>query len=187
MYNTINGINIIGEKRIDLSYPIHSFNTRKEITVISMLSDNVQYWLKGPMKVPLKTGEIINLTKGMYTDRELNPLMGMEVKLKSGSDEDVLKMNKLKGITEMILNLNELDNSNNLEDGSPSNVLLTYHVTANESFMRFEPVTPQYKKLKNSMINSLTLRITDQDNNVITNGLGMTVVLHLHDHKLLCF
>ena len=41
MYITINGV--IGEKRIDLSYPIHSFNTRKEIAVINMLSDNIQY------------------------------------------------------------------------------------------------------------------------------------------------
>ena len=38
MYITIN--NIKGEKRIDLSYSIHS---DKEIVVIRMLSDNVQY------------------------------------------------------------------------------------------------------------------------------------------------
>ena len=30
---------------------------------------------------------------------------------------------------EMILNLNELDNSDNLKDGRPSNKLLTYYVT----------------------------------------------------------
>ena len=39
MYITIN--DIIGKKRINLSYPIKG----KEITVVSMLSDNVQYWL----------------------------------------------------------------------------------------------------------------------------------------------
>ena len=38
MYITIN--DIVGEKRIDLSYPIHP---RKEITVIAMFNDNVQY------------------------------------------------------------------------------------------------------------------------------------------------
>ena len=38
-------------------------------------------------------------------------------------DDQVIKKNKLKGITEMILNLNELDNSDNLEDGHPSNTL----------------------------------------------------------------
>ena len=43
MYITINDIK--GEKRIDLSYPIHSLNTIKEIAVIIMLSDsdNIQY------------------------------------------------------------------------------------------------------------------------------------------------
>ena len=38
MYITINDIK--GEKRIDLSY---SINSNKEITVIIMLSDNIQY------------------------------------------------------------------------------------------------------------------------------------------------
>ena len=41
MYITINDVK--GEKRIDLSYPIHSLNTIKQITVIIMLSDNIQY------------------------------------------------------------------------------------------------------------------------------------------------
>ena len=40
MYITIN--NIKGEKRIDLSYSIQNFDSDKEITVIRMLSDNVQ-------------------------------------------------------------------------------------------------------------------------------------------------
>ena len=42
----------------------------------------------------------------------------------------------------MILNLNELDNSDNLKDGRSSNELLTYHVTSNEDFTRFEPRNP---------------------------------------------
>ena len=32
-------------------------------------------------------------------------------------DDQVTKTNKLKGITEITLNLNELNNSNNLKDG----------------------------------------------------------------------
>ena len=100
------------------------------------------------------------------------------------SDERVIKTNKLKGTTEMILNLNELDNTGNLEDGRPSNALLTYHVTADEDFTRFEPNIPQYKKLKNGKFVSLTLRIMDQRNNIITDGLQLTVVLHIHDCKL---
>ena len=48
MYITIN--NIIGEKRINLSYLIKG----KDIAVVSMFSDNVQYWLQGSIEVLLK-------------------------------------------------------------------------------------------------------------------------------------
>ena len=89
----------------------------------------------------------------------------------------------MKGIKEMILNLDELDNTNNLKDGRPSNSLLTYHVTSNEDFTSFEPQTPQYKKLKNEEFTSLTLRIMDQNNNIITDVPQVTVVLHIHDCK----
>ena len=51
-------------------------------------------------------------------------------------------MNKLKGITEITLNLNELNNSDNLKDGRPSNELLTYYVTDDKDFIRFEPKNP---------------------------------------------
>ena len=55
----------------------------------------------------------------------------------------------MKGITEMTLNLDELDNTDNLEDGRLSNAILTFHVDAHKDFTRFEPHTKQYKKLKN--------------------------------------
>ena len=114
--------------------------------------------------------------------RELLSMLEGTVELnKFPVDDQVIKKNKLKGITEMILNLNELDNSDNLKDRRLSNELLIYHVTSNEDFTSFEPQTPQYKKLKNDMITSLTLKITDQNNNVITDGPHVTVVLHICD------
>ena len=79
----------------------------------------------------------------------------------------------------MTIRLNELDNSDNLEDGRPSNALFTYYVTSPEYFMHFEPCTPQFKTLKNGMIISLTLSITDQAGNIITDGPETTVVLHI--------
>ena len=79
----------------------------------------------------------------------------------------------------MVISLEELDNSDNLEDGKPSNALFTYYVTGPEYSTCFEPCTPQYKKLKNGMITSLTLKITDQNDNIITNGPGTTVVFHV--------
>ena len=81
--------------------------------------------------------------------------------------------------------LNELDNSDNLEDGRPSNALLTYHVTDDDKdFTHFKPHTPQYKKLKNEEFTSLTLRITDHSGNIITDGLQVTVVLHIKYNPL---
>ena len=60
MYITIN--NIKGSKRIDLSYPIKG----RKIAVVSMLSDNVQYWLQRSIEVLLKMGKKIVLNKGVY-------------------------------------------------------------------------------------------------------------------------
>ena len=182
MYITIN--DIIGEKRIDLSYPIKGKEAlvlvphSAEMAVVSLLSNNVQYWLQGSIEVLLKTGKKIVLNKGVYTDKELNSLIGMETKsqmLDSRNDALVRK------VTKMVISLNELDNSNsdNLEDGTPSNTLFMYYVTGPEYSMCFEPRTPQYKKLKSSIINSLSLKITDQAGNIITDGPGTTVVLHV--------
>ena len=90
----------------------------------------------------------------------------------------------MKGITEITLNLDELDNSDNLKDGRPSNSLLTYYVIDDKDFTRFEPPKPQYKKLKNGEFTSLNLRMMDQNNNVITDGPQVTVVLHICDRKI---
>ena len=119
-----------------------------------------------------------------YAGRELLSMLEGMVELNEFLvDDQVTKTNKLKGITVMILNLDELDNSNNLKDGHPSNTLFTYHVDTHRDFTRFEPHTPQYKKLKNGEFTSLNLRITDQNNNVITDGLQVTVVLHIRECK----
>ena len=99
-------------------------------------------------------------------------------------DDQVTKTNKLKGITEITLNLDELNNSLNLKNGRPSNELLTYHVTDDKDFACFKPQTPQYRKLKNGESTSLNLRIMDQNNNVITDGPQVTVVLHVCDRKI---
>ena len=52
-------------------------------------------------------------------------------------------------------------------------------MTSPEYFTHFEPQSLQYKKLKNDTITSLTLAITDQNNNIITDGLEITVVLNI--------
>ena len=171
----------MGEKTIDLSYPIHSTaGWRKEIAVVSMHISNSQILFHRCIEVLLKTGKKIVLNKGVYTDKELNSLIGKELKSQMlDFRNDVLRTNKLVNGTKITISLNELDNSDNLEDGKPSNTLFTYFVTSPEYFMLFEPQTPRYKKLKNDKITSLTLAITDQNNDIITDGLEVTVVLHI--------
>ena len=65
-----------------------------------------------------------------------------------------------------------------------SNELLTYHVTDDKDFTHFKPQNPQYKKFKNGEFTSLNLRIMDQNNNVITDGPQITVVLHISNRKI---
>ena len=125
------------------------------------------------------------IPSGNYAGRELLSIVEGMVELNQFVvDDQVIKKNKLKGITEIIIDLNELDNSDNLKDGRPSNELLTYHMTDDKDFMHFEPQTPQYRKLKNGEFTSLNLRITDQNNNVIADGPQVTVVLHICDCKI---
>ena len=57
-------------------------------------------------------------------------------------------------------------------------------MTDDKDFTRFEPQNPQYKALKNGEFTSLNLRITEQANNVITDGPQVTVVLHIRDRKM---
>ena len=182
MYITINDIK--GEKTIDLSYPINSTTgrgkARKEITVVSMHSNNAQLLLHRSIEVLLKMGKKIVLNKGVYMDKELNSLIGMELKSQMlDFRNDVQRTNILVNGTNITISLNELDNSDNLKDGKPSNTLFTYFVTSPEYFTQFESQSPQYKKLKNDTITSLTLAITDQNNDIITDGPEVTVVLHI--------
>ena len=128
MYITINDIK--SEKTIDLSYPIHS---KKEIAVVSMHISNSQILLHRSIEVLSVTGKKIVLNKGLYTDKELNSLIGMELKSQMlDSRNDIQRINKLVNGTKITISLNELDNSDNLEDGKPSKTLFTYFVTSPE-------------------------------------------------------
>ena len=182
MYITIN--DVIDEKTIDLSYPINPTTgrgkARKEITVVSMHISNSQILLHRSIEFLLKMGKKIVLNKGVYMDKELNSLIGMELKSQMlDSRNDILRTNKLVNGTKITSSFNKLDNSDNLDNGRPSNTLFTYFVTSPEYFMRFEPQSPQYKKLKIDAITSLTLAITDQNNDIITDGPEITLVLHI--------
>ena len=183
MYITIN--DITGEKMIDLFCPIQNFDSSKEVAVVSMFSDNIQYKVTETFNLKLIDNSEKQILNGSYTKREIVAMVARKHILADlSNDFRIIKMNKLAKVIDMIFNLNKLDNSGNLKDGRPSDALFTYYVSNSKDFTHFEPQTPQYKKLKNGEIVSLTLRITDQNNNVITDGLGRTVVLHIRDHKI---
>ena len=78
-----------------------------------------------------------------YAGRELlSMLEGMVEFNEFLIDGQVIKKNKLKGIMEITLNLDELDNSDNIKDERSSNSLLTYHVTSNEDIYAFRTPHP---------------------------------------------
>ena len=120
MYMTINDIK--GEKTIDLSYPINpTAGWGKEIAVVSMHISNSPILLHRSIKVLFVTCKKIVLNKGVYMDKELNSLIGTELKSQMlDSHNDIQRTNKLVNGTKITITLNELDNSDNLEDGNPA-------------------------------------------------------------------
>ena len=86
----------------------------------------------------LKTGKKIVLNKGVCLDKELNSLIGTELKSQMlDSRNDILRTNKLEKVMKLTISLNKLDNSYNLDNGRPSNTLFTYYVTCPEYSMCF--------------------------------------------------
>ena len=85
--------------KVDLCYPIHSTTrrgeARKEIAVVSMHISNSQILLHRPIEVLSVMGKKIVLNKGVYTDKELNSLIAMELKSQMlDYHNDILRTNK---------------------------------------------------------------------------------------------
>ena len=153
MYITVN--DVIGEKTIYLSHPI---DTGKEIAVISMLSNNTQYEIKEPINLKLMGGGEKQILNGTYTLRELSALVNRKMIITDlNNHPQVIKMDKFAKITEMTLNLNELDNTDNLEDGRPSNALFKYHVSSYGEFPSLEPPPPTPLNTRSSKMVGLLL------------------------------
>ena len=120
MYIMINDIKHSKVKR-ELTYLIQLPQTRKS-QLLSCIAIILRCcYVNRSIAVLSVTGkEIVE-----YTDKELNSLIGTKLKSQMlDSCNDILRTNKLERITKMIISLNELDNSDNLEDGRPSNVFI---------------------------------------------------------------
>ena len=84
MHITIN--DIIGEKTINLSYPIRS---GKEIAVITMLSDNIQYEIAKPFTIMDKISNNIKLfLSKTYAGRELLSILEGMMELRRFENDD---------------------------------------------------------------------------------------------------
>ena len=93
-YKNVNDVK--SEKRIDLSYPIHS---GKEITAIKVLSNNIQYNVIKSHTVNYISPENGKLIfSGTYEGRELISILGGMIELNQfAKDDRVFKMNKFEG------------------------------------------------------------------------------------------
>ena len=74
MYITVN--DIIDEKMIDLSYPTQNFDSSKEVAVVSMFSDNIQYEMTETSNLKLIDGSEKQILNGSNTKREIDAMVG---------------------------------------------------------------------------------------------------------------
>ena len=86
-----------------------------------MLSKNTQYEMTKPLKLKLADGSEKDVLSKTYTSRELNVFVeGKHIISDLDNDPQIIKTNKLAKVTNMSLKLDELNNSDNLEDGHPA-------------------------------------------------------------------
>ena len=57
----------MGKKRINLAYLIKNFSSNKEVAIVSVFSDNVQYKFIDPWMIELGESSIKQITAGTYT------------------------------------------------------------------------------------------------------------------------
>ena len=131
----------------------------KEIAAIEIFADNVTYEITAPLKLALSAGvgkaEKL-IPRREYTSRELNAFLADNITLTPlSNDPRVIKTNKLANITELNFQLSELDNTNNLLDGTISNNLMTYHTPEYADVTSFEPKTLNIRKSKLVSFNHL--------------------------------
>ena len=104
---------IMGKKKINLTYPIQG----KEVLVVSTFSYNVQCRIMEHLTVMLIVKEEKWLPEEAFLGRELNTSTGRKVIMTTmDTNKNVIKMDKLAGVTEMVLSLDKLSNNENLEE-----------------------------------------------------------------------
>ena len=92
---------------------------------------------------------------------------------------DIDKVNNIAGKQEINFYLNEIDNTQVFKNNQLSNLLLKYYITDSDGFLTYQPQNPVNKPLINGMVISLSLEITDENNNLFENDLGINILFHI--------
>ena len=114
-----------------------------------MFNGNIQYEIAKPRTImdPISDNKKLISSRTLAGRELISMLEGMVEVTQFVVDDHVIEMNELRHITEMIINSNELDNSDNLEDGRPSNVLLITLLMTTILHV-LNPTRLPYKRLK---------------------------------------
>ena len=103
-------------------------------------------------------------------DVDLGPMLKLPI---------VEKVNKIGNKNEINFYLSQIDNTKNFIDNQSSDLLLKYYITDWGGFLKYQPKNPVYKPLKNGLINSISLQILDQNNQLFENDLGINLLFHI--------
>ena len=134
------------------------------------------------------------IPKNIYTERSLKSSLIINTfnlnKLLMLPDID--KVNRIDSKQEINFYLNELDSAQIFENNQlcgaciapavpvVSNLSLKCFITDFDGYLLYQPTNPVYKPFKNGMpITSLSLKITDENNNLFQNDLGINILLHI--------
>ena len=160
---------IDGEGSVILPFPIENLGGYKEVAIVDVFIDTT----------------ICEVTSDVFIDDtpaekgELFPKNEIKKLLKTKENHKYFKINKLEGIDRIDFRLNELDCRENIVGGSLCSSLLKYHVTEDSDFIKINSNSPQYKKLRNGIFNSLTIKMVDSSGEQIRDKMSAHITLDI--------
>ena len=199
MYITVDNI----KHEVSLHYPIDNRNGDKKVGLIHAYFVYSFYNVQKDEKIHLKNGELLKVKRGCYTMKDIEKVSSGKVKFDSLTGKSIIDptisrfrpyMNKILGTgngncLDMLLSkkmfsfkINKLSTTDNILNGKPSDVLYTGYLNKDLSFgdiVYFEPMSIQYKKLVNGVIDQLKVSLIDGDGNEISSNFKISIVLHI--------
>ena len=160
---------VVGEKTILIP---GSIPPGKKIAIVEILNNSLV--CKVENDIVDENFKVITLPRGDYMSKRIRELLL--------NPKDYETWNGLGTVTELNYCVSELKTEENSIDGEPSDILHTYLVsqaTQKTEVMRFEPKRLKFKRLANKTITKLTVRVTDQEVELVRDGLTTTIILQI--------